>query len=82
ARHMLRLRREGEILLDDVPEIILVNSHDGSSSYQMIPGVFRFVCNNGLVCGETFGDIRVPHKGDVVGKVIEGAYSVVDMFGK
>ncbi|PHM37645.1 hypothetical protein Xmau_03863 [Xenorhabdus mauleonii] len=82
ARHMLRLRREGEILLDDVPEIILVNSHDGSSSYQMIPGIFRFVCNNGLVCGETFGDIRVPHKGDVVGQVIEGAYTVVDMFGK
>ncbi|WP_426575597.1 DUF932 domain-containing protein (plasmid) [Xenorhabdus stockiae] len=80
TRHMLRLRREDEILKDDVPEIILLNSHDGSSSYQMIPGLFRFVCNNGLVCGETFGDIRVPHKGDVVGQIIEGAYSVVDMF--
>ncbi|MBC8950096.1 hypothetical protein Xets_02845 [Xenorhabdus sp. TS4] len=79
---MLRLRREGEILLDDVPEIILVNSHDGSSSYQMIPEVFRFVCNNGLVCGETFGDISVPHKGGVVGQVIEDAYTVVDMFVK
>ncbi|EBA7968526.1 DUF945 domain-containing protein, partial [Salmonella enterica] len=35
----------------EVPEIILLNSHDGSSSYQMVPGLFRFICTNGLVCG-------------------------------
>ncbi|ECW9177538.1 DUF945 domain-containing protein, partial [Salmonella enterica subsp. enterica serovar Enteritidis] len=29
----------------------LLNSHDGSSSYQMVPGLFRFICTNGLVCG-------------------------------
>lgn len=83
TKHMLRLRREGQI--DDgkeVPEIILLNSHDGSSSYQMIPGLFRFVCTNGLVCGDTFGQIRVPHKGDVTGQVIEGAFEVLDIFEK
>jgi hypothetical protein len=73
TRHMLRLRRNGFGQHDEVPEIILLNSHDGSSSYQMIPGVFRFVCNNGLVCADTFGEVRVPHKGDVVGQVIDGA---------
>lgn len=80
AKHMLRLRRHNEISRDEVSEIILLNSHDGSSSYQMIPGQFRFVCANGMVCGETFGEIRVPHKGDVVGQVIEGAYEVVKRF--
>ncbi|MFP1527067.1 DUF932 domain-containing protein [Escherichia coli] len=50
---MLRLRREGHINGQEVPEIILLNSHDGSSSYQMIPGIFRFVCTNGLVCGNS-----------------------------
>ncbi|VCY70289.1 hypothetical protein BANRA_02956 [Escherichia coli] len=29
------------------PEIILLNSHDGSSSYQMLPGYFRAICTNG-----------------------------------
>ncbi|MGJ3447751.1 DUF932 domain-containing protein [Enterobacter sp. PTB] len=82
TRHMLRLRRDSFRDKGEVPEIILLNSHDGSSSYQMIPGVFRFVCNNGLVCGETFGDIRVPHVGDVVGRVIEGAYEVLGFFDK
>jgi hypothetical protein len=82
TKHMLRLRRENQIVGKEVPEIILLNSHDGSSSYQMIPGLFRFVCANGLVCGNSFGEVRVPHKGDVVGQVIEGAYEVLGIFDK
>lgn len=82
TKHMLRLRREGTFRRDEVPEIILLNSHDGSSSYQMIPGMFRFVCTNGMVCGQTFGEIRVPHKGDIVGQVIEGAYEVLEIFDR
>ncbi|WP_139496287.1 DUF932 domain-containing protein, partial [Escherichia coli] len=35
TKHMLRLRRAGEINGEHVPEIILLNSHDGTSSYQM-----------------------------------------------
>ncbi|MDV0741246.1 DUF932 domain-containing protein, partial [Klebsiella quasipneumoniae subsp. similipneumoniae] len=42
----------------------------------------RFVCTNGLVCGTSFGEIRVPHKGDIVGRVIEGAYEVLGIFDK
>ncbi|CNL29131.1 TPA: DUF932 domain-containing protein [Yersinia enterocolitica] len=82
TKHMLRLRREGQIQGKEVPEIILLNSHDGSSSYQMIPGMFRFVCANGMVCGDSFGEVRVPHKGDVVGQVIEGAYEVLSLFDR
>jgi len=82
TKHMLRLRREGQITGKQVPEIILLNSHDGSSSYQMLPGLFRFVCQNGLVCGESFGEVRVPHKGNVVEKVIEGAYEVLGIFDR
>ena len=54
-KHMLRLRRDGEINGQHVPEIILLNSHDGTSSYQMLPGYFRFVCQNGCVCGQSLG---------------------------
>ncbi|HII3146315.1 TPA: DUF932 domain-containing protein [Citrobacter braakii] len=82
TKHMLRLRREGQITGKQVPEIILLNSHDGSSSYQMLPGLFRAVCSNGLVCGQSFGEIRVPHKGNVVEKVIEGAYEVLGVFDR
>ncbi|VTP63237.1 Domain of uncharacterised function (DUF932) [Leclercia adecarboxylata] len=80
TKHMLRLRRAGQLNGHQVPEIILLNSHDGSSSYQMLPGLFRGVCTNGLVCGQSFGEVRVPHKGNVVEKVIEGAYEVLGVF--
>ena len=82
TKHMLRLRREGQITGKQVPEIILLNSHDGSSSYQMLPGLFRAVCQNGLICGETFGEVRVPHKGDIASQVIEGAYEVLGIFDR
>ncbi len=80
AKHMLRLRHASQINGSEANEIVLLNSHDGTSSYQMLAGVFRFVCSNGMVCGDTIQDVRVPHKGDVVNHVIEGAYSVLDEF--
>ncbi|WP_410969224.1 DUF932 domain-containing protein, partial [Salmonella sp. SAL04284] len=65
-----------------VPEIIILNSHSGESSFQLLPGIFRSVCTNSLVCGQSFGEIRVPHRGDVVNKVIEGAYDVLSVFDR
>ncbi|MCU6244071.1 DUF932 domain-containing protein [Enterobacter asburiae] len=82
TKHLLRLRRTGQITGQQVPEIILLNSHDGSSSYQMLPGLFRAICTNGLVCGQSFGEVRVPHRGNVVEKVIEGAYEVLGVFDR
>ncbi|HAW2909063.1 TPA: DUF945 domain-containing protein [Escherichia coli] len=82
TKHMLRLRRTGQITGHQVPEIILLNSHDGSSSYQMLPGYFRAICTNGLVCGQSFGEVRVPHRGNVVERVIEGAYEVLGVFDR
>lgn len=80
TKHMLRLRHASQINSDEANEIVLLNSHDGTSSYQMLAGCFRFVCKNGMVLGDTYADIRIPHKGDVGGLVIEGAYSVLDQF--
>lgn len=80
TKHMIRLRHARQINGAEANEIILLNSHDGTSSYQMLAGMFRFVCKNGLVCGDTVADVRVPHKGDVAGMVIEGAYKVLECF--
>ena len=81
TKHMLRLRHASQIADTEANEIILLNSHDGTSSYQMLAGMFRFVCANGLVCGNTVSDVRVPHKGQIIDNVIEGAYDVLDGFG-
>ena len=81
ARHMIRLRRAG-----DVPpgpegnEIVLINSHDGASSFRMLAGVFRLACGNNLVVGDAVDDIRIAHKGDAQGEVIEAALRLLDSF--
>ena len=79
TKHLVRLRHESSITsVEEVPEIILLNSHDGSSSYQLLSGFFRFVCSNGLIAGDVCNDIRVRHSGNVVDDVIEGAVRVLD----
>jgi hypothetical protein len=80
TKHMLRLRHSEQITGEEADEIVLLNSHDGTSSYQMLAGAFRFVCQNGMVAGDNVADIRVPHKGNVVQNVINGAFDVLDGF--
>jgi Domain of unknown function (DUF932) len=89
AKHLIRMRhvreRSGEAHgRPEANEIILINSHDGASSYQMLAGLFRHVCQNGLVVGDVIGDIRIPHRtgkrGSVQDEVIEGAFRVLDEF--
>lgn len=81
TKHLIRLRHASKIeSRDETPEIILVNSHDGSSSYQLLSGFFRFACANGLIVGQQVSDIRIPHKGNVRDEVIEGAFTVLNEF--
>jgi hypothetical protein len=62
TKHMIRMRHAGQVQTrPEANEIILINSHDGASSYQMLAGMFRFVCCNGLVVGEVVEDFRIPH---------------------
>jgi hypothetical protein len=81
TKHLIRMRHAGQLQAKpEANEIILINSHDGASSYQMLAGMFRFVCCNGLVVGDVVDDIRIPHKGNIQGEVIEGAFRVLDQF--
>ena len=85
TKHLIRLRHVGgdagrAMTQPEANEIILINSHDGASSYQLLAGIFRFVCCNGLVVGNVSNDIRIPHKGNIQDEVIEGAFRVLDDF--
>lgn len=42
TKHMIRMRHAGQVQAKpEANEIILINSHDGASSYQMLAGMFR-----------------------------------------
>lgn len=71
TKHMLRLRRmtdfdqsdaQSRMLgLDGVPEVILINAHDGTAAYHLKAGFFRFVCSNGLMVGSHITGFKVVH---------------------
>lgn len=82
TKHLIRFRRAQDLEVvrgTELPEIVLVNSHDRSSSYQLSAGIFRLVCSNGMVVkSSSFGDIKVQHSGNIVDRVIEGSYSIIN----
>ncbi|MEO7057331.1 MAG: DUF932 domain-containing protein [Caldimonas sp.] len=83
TKHMIRMRHAGQLQArSEANEIILINSHDGASSYQMLAGVFRFVCCNGMVVGDICDDVRIKHTGNAQGEVIDAAFRVLNDFEK
>lgn len=81
TKHLIRFRRHdgfkdvGELL----PEVCLLNSHDGTTSYQLSAGLYRLVCRNGLIVADsTIETVKVRHSGNVVDSVIEGTFRVIE----
>jgi hypothetical protein len=83
ARHVVRLRRKVEPirLRDAVPEVVFLNSHDGTSGYQLRIGVFRLVCANGMIVSHgAFPGHCVAHRGNVLEEVIAAALELAEQF--
>jgi hypothetical protein len=89
TRHMLRFRLRGQdapqALGDVIPEIVLTNSHDGTAAYNLMLGLFRLACLNGMVAamGE-LAQIRARHTGAISlpEQIIRGSLSLFDQAPK
>jgi hypothetical protein len=83
-RHIVRLRHNElmPVVGSEFPEIILMNSHDGSSSVKMMLGVFRLVCSNGMVSGSVQDEIRYVHRKANVELINDGAMRLVNSAGR
>jgi hypothetical protein len=80
-KHMLRFAHRDDLQRPGAEraEIVIVNSHDRSSAYQLHAGIFRFLCLNGLVvCDETFKRISITHLNFNPAKVIEASVSIAE----
>jgi hypothetical protein len=88
TKHLLRFRHESmteKVLNQEVPEIVLINSHDGTSAYQISLGLFRLVCLNGLmVKSASIEEVKVRHSGreDLIRDVIDASDRVIDQAPK
>jgi len=69
TRHVLRFRPDyaPTIVGEALPEVVLLNSHDGSSGFKMWLGMFRMVCANGLIVSDkAMGAVSIPHRANAV----------------
>ena len=61
------------------PQVLLTNSHDGKNAFTFTAGLFRMVCENGLViCSKEFENLKIRHYGydfeelkNVIGTIVE-----------
>ncbi len=76
-KHIVRFRNSendniAKEIGDTFPEIVLTNSHNGTSSFKFHVGLFRLVCSNGLVIADqTFNQYKIRHKGFEKSAVID-----------
>jgi hypothetical protein len=69
-KHLVKFRNEGVYMADEngnvdsYIEVLLTNSHDGSSTFRFEIGIFRLVCSNGLVVKDhDLGELKIRHMG-------------------
>ena len=68
-KHLLVFRNNDVVINGEdgdtvFPQILLTNSHDGKNSFQFTAGLFRMICENGLVIADTeFEDVKMRHMG-------------------
>jgi hypothetical protein len=83
--HQVRFqRRDVTAEVDEfTPEVVLLNSHDRSSGYEIRAGLFRFVCKNGLMVADSLiPAIHVRHTGQELGHIIRASFDILGKLPK
>ena len=68
-KHLLTFRNKDIVINGDdgdtvYPQILLTNSHDGKNAFTFTAGLFRLICENGLVVADQkFNDFKMRHMG-------------------
>lgn len=82
ARHLIRFRHDGDLGrgTPHMREVVMTNAHlnKGGNSYQIMEGVFRIICSNGLITGDIDKVFKVYHRGNILEQVARGTFQVMD----
>ena len=68
-KHMLVFRNDDVVINGEdgdtvYPQILITNSHDGKNAFQFTAGLFRMICENGLIIAtDEFADLKMRHMG-------------------
>ncbi len=81
GKHMVRLSHPQLLKSNDHNDVklqlIVTNSFDGSSTFKIQLGFFRFVCSNGMIVGETLESYAHKHTGMILEELDESIERIV-----
>lgn len=84
AIHELRMRRPNDVsvgreLGDLFPEVLLRNSHDRTSGFDISAGIHRLVCKNGMTIADQAFNVKLRHVGrHQVDKLYAGVAQIIE----
>lgn len=80
VKHIIRLRHESffnDYASTEIPEIVLLNSHNTQNSLRLMLGIFRIACCNGLIVQDaSYSDHRILHMGYTEQKVLDAIQDI------
>ena len=79
SRHLYRLCRREDFGKPELPELVVVNSHNGACALQVYTGYFRMICENGMIAGGEEA-LRIRHMGHTMEEVLEQIRGVAENF--
>jgi len=87
TKHCIKFRKPGQQMKavgDCLPELSLLNGHDGTSRWILAQAWFRLVCLNGMTVQDDkhpATNVAIAHRGrNVLGDVVDAAYRVIGGF--
>jgi hypothetical protein len=82
TKHVIRFRPTNMTLAqvgDTTVEAILVNSHDGTSCYELSLGAMRLACLNGMMVSEGLQEaVRIRHTGSIIQSVVLATQAMIE----
>lgn len=79
TRHLYRLCRREDFGKPELPELVVVNSHNGACALKVYTGYFRLICENGMIAGGK-ESLRIRHMGHTMEEVLEAIRGVAEDF--
>lgn len=71
--HEVDFRRPADMLpgRSEAPRVVFMNTYDGSRRAQIVSGLIRFICSNGLISGDIMENQKFLHIGDYEEQLLE-----------
>jgi len=82
AKHLVRFRNPDiKVEVNGIaPEIVMFNSHDKTKAFELMAGLYRFVCSNGMIVADsTFKSIKTRHSSLAPDRITEGITEIVEV---